>query len=181
MARKLKINLYPWVMLVLIGITFYYNNKLSKESKIINEIKLPNLEQLQSTLYATPLYYPNKEETKLISVETTLSENLTTTESILKDILSKLILKLESDKLIPKQLYSYEVYLKDRTLYLDLDPKIFSYAKNAKQELFLVYSFVNSLLAPGGGDEVVLLIGGKSRNALNFITLSKSYKMNMSI
>ncbi len=168
-------------MIVLIIITFCYNRKLSLESKIIHELTLPESKPIKVTTYMTLLYYPSKKGKGFETEEIALTENLKTTESILKDILDSLIFKLEEKKIIPKVAYNYEIYLNNRTLYLDLDSKIFSATKTARDELLIIYSFVNSLLAPGGSDEVVILIDGKNKTSLNFINLSKSYKINTNI
>lgn len=181
MKKKLKFNFYALILIILIGVTYIFNEKLTSESQVIHELTIPKIENKKIIKYTTPLFIPNSNFSKFTTVDITLSENLKSTESILKEIMNNLIINLENKKIIPKKLYEYEIYLDNRILYLDLDSKILTNLKSTREELMIIYSFINSLLAPGGSDEVVILIDGKSLKNLNFITLAKSYKMNTTI
>lgn len=179
MSYKLKSFL---VILIIITVgAGVYSNKLNKKSEIITSISTPTLESVDTTKITTPIFFPNLKQGKLNSEDITLTSNLTNKQDILKDILSQLIEKLEDKNIIKKENFKYEVYLKNRTLYLDLDSKILSSAKTPQEELLLIYSFVNSLLTPGGADNVVLLINGVPTDKVNFININKSYKLNSNI
>lgn len=181
MRKKLRFNLYALILIILIGVTYKYNNYLNAESQVIHEIVLPEVEATKVVKYTTPIFFPNKTFTKFDMGEVTLTENLKTTEAILKEILSNLVIKLKAKKIISKKSYKNEIYLDNRTLYLDLDSRIFENSKTTREEMMILYSFVNSLLAPGGSDEVIILINGKSVKTLKYITLAKTYKMNTTI
>lgn len=179
MSYKLKSFL---VILVVIAIgTGIYSNKLNKKSEMITSISTPALESVDTAKITTPIFFPNLKQGKLNSTDIILTSNLSNKQDILKDILSQLINKLEDNNIIKKENFKYEVYLKNRTLYLDLDSKILSSAKTPQEELLLIYSFVNSLLTPGGADNVVLLINGVPTDKVNFININKSYKLNSNI
>ncbi len=179
MSHKSKIFLI--ILIVIAASTGLYSNKLNKKSETITPITTPTLETIKATEITTPIFFPNLKQGKLNSEDIVLSSNLTNKQDILKDIISQLIQKLEDKNILKKENFKYEVYLKNRTLYLDLDSKILSSAKTPQEELLLIYSFVNSLLTPGGADNVVLLINGVPTDKINFINISKSYKLNSNI
>lgn len=179
MSHKSKIFLI--ILIVIAASTGLYSNKLNKKSETITPITTPTLEAIKATEITTPIFFPNLKQGKLNSEDIVLSSNLTNKQDILKDIISQLIQKLEDKNILKKENFKYEVYLKNRTLYLDLDSKILSSAKTPQEELLLIYSFVNSLLTPGGADNVVLLINGVPTDKINFINISKSYKLNSNI
>lgn len=176
MSQKFKIFL-----VVLIAITIsagLYSNRLNKKSETATTISTPLLETIEKTEITTTIFFPNLKQGKLVKEDIFLDSNTLNKEDILKDIISQLLKKLEDNNILKKENYKYEVYIKNRTLYLDLDSKILSSAKTPQEELLLIYSFVNSLLTPGGADNVVLLINGSPTEKVNFINISKSYKLN---
>lgn len=176
MSQKFKIFL-----VVLIAITIgagLYSNRLNKKSETATAISTPALETIEKTEITTTIFLPNLKQGKLVKEDIFLNSNTLNKEDILKDIISQLLKKLEDNNILKKENYKYEVYIKNRTLYLDLDSKILSSAKTPQEELLLIYSFVNSLLTPGGADNVVLLINGSPTEKVNFINISKSYKLN---
>ncbi|MCQ8211732.1 GerMN domain-containing protein [Cetobacterium somerae] len=179
MSYKLKSFLV--ILIVIVVGTGIYSNKLNKKSEIITPISTPTFESMEVTKVTTPIFFPNLKQGKLNSEDINLISNLSNQQDILKDILFQLIKKLEDKNIIKKENFKYEVYLKNRTLYLDLDSKILSSAKTPQEELLLIYSFVNSLLTPGGADNVVLLINGIPTDKVNFININKSYKLNSNI
>ncbi|MGL4866107.1 MAG: GerMN domain-containing protein [Cetobacterium sp.] len=179
MSHKLKIFL---AVLIAIAVgTGIYSNRVNKKSETITAISTPTLETIQKTEISTPIFFPNMKQGKLLKEDVILNSNLSNKEDILKDIISQLLKKLEEKNILKKENFKYEVYIKNRTLYLDLDSKILSSAKTPQEELLLIYSFVNSLLTPGGADNVVLLINGSTTEKVNFINISKSYKLNSNI
>ncbi|MEG0235623.1 GerMN domain-containing protein [Cetobacterium sp.] len=179
MSHKLKIFL---VILIALAITTgVYSNKVNKISETVTNISTPTLETIQKTEITTPIFFPNLKQGKLSKEDIILNSNLSNKEDILKDIISQLLKKLEEKNILKKENFKYEVYIKNRTLYLDLDSKILSSAKTPQEELLLIYSFVNSLLTPGGADHIVLLINGSTTEKVNFINISKSYKLNSNI
>ncbi|MEG0136223.1 MAG: GerMN domain-containing protein [Cetobacterium sp.] len=179
MSKKLKGFLFVLILITII--TGLYSNKLNHLSKEITQISAPTSNEVSSNDYSVTLFFPNLKQNKLNSEDIILSKGLTTKEEILKDITAKLITKLEDNHILKKEQFKYEVYIKNRTLYLDLDSKILLSAKNPQEELLIIYSFVNTLLSLGGNDNVVLLINGSPAEKVNFINLSKSYKINSNI
>ena len=168
MSHKLKIFLV--ILIALTISTGVYSNKVNKKSETVTNISTPTLESIQKTEITTPIFFPNLKQGKLSKEDIILNSNLSNKEE-----------KLEDKNILKKENFKYEVYIKNRTLYLDLDSKILSSAKTPQEELLLIYSFVNSLLTPGGADNVVLLINGSTAEKVNFINISKSYKINSNI
>ncbi|MGL5053105.1 MAG: GerMN domain-containing protein [Cetobacterium sp.] len=179
MSNKLKLFL---VALISIAVTTgIYSQQLDKNSKTITQISSPKIEEIKKSEFSTPIFFPNLKDGKLNTENMILTSNLKEEEEILKEIINNLLIKLENTKIIKKQNYKYEIYIKNRILYLDLDSKILLSAATPQEELLLIYSFVNSLLTPRGSDTVVLLINGIPVNKVNFIDINKSYKLNSNI
>lgn len=179
MSIKLKITLI--ILIILAFLTGRYAKELTEQSRIVTTITIPNINQLQDTEYTTSLFFPNFKQERLNKEDIHIMVNSSSKELILKSIIKELLLKLENLGILKKGNYTYEVYIRNRTLYLDLDSKVLEVAKNPQEELLLIYSFVNSLLSPGGADNLVLLINGNSKDKVNFININKSYNLNNNI
>ncbi|MGL4988849.1 MAG: GerMN domain-containing protein [Cetobacterium sp.] len=179
MSNKLKLLLIGLICIT--AFTGLQSNKLNKKSEVITKISSPVSEEVSKNDIITTIFIPNFKAQKLVNEEIILNSNLILKEDILKDIIEQLITKLETNKIIKKDIFKYEVYIKNRTLYLDLDSKILLSATNPEEELLLIYSFVNTLLTPGGADNLVLLINGSSTDKVNFININKTYRLNNNI
>lgn len=169
------------LFILLISLFFilgFYSHLVDKKSKIITKITIPESINSQNMELNTTIYYPNLEKTRLSTEEIIIDSNYTNKESILKHITALLIDKLISNKILENHSYQYELYIKNRVLYLDLDKKILLAAKSPKEELFIIYSFVNTLLTPGGVDSIILSVDGKPKKQVNFIKLNKTYRLN---
>lgn len=179
MSIRIKIFLV-FLILVAAG-TGIYSHKLNKISEEITPITAPKIDTLQKEELISTIYYPNKEFNKLETTEIKIPDNLSTKEDILSNITKQLIEELEANNILKKSNYKFEVYSKNRNLYLDLDSKILLSATNPQEELLIIYSFVNSLLSPGGADKVILIIDGNPTTKVNFINISKYYRKNSDI
>ncbi|MGL5001301.1 MAG: GerMN domain-containing protein [Cetobacterium sp.] len=179
MSNKLKLFLISLICLTFV--TGIYSKQLDEKSKTITQISSPKIEEIKKSEFITPIFFPDLKVGKLSSENTILNFNLKEKENILKEIINNLLIKLKEKKIIKEDIFKYEVYIKNRILYLDLDSKVLSSASTPQEELLIIYSFVNSLLTPGGADIVVLLINGIPTDKVNFININKSYKLNNNI
>ncbi|MGL5988552.1 GerMN domain-containing protein [Cetobacterium sp.] len=179
MSNKLKLFLVALISVA--TITGIYSKQLDKNSKTITQISVPKIQEIKKLEFSTPIFFPDLKAGKLNTENIVLTSNLKEKEEILKEIINNLLIKLENTKIIKKENYKYELFIKNRILYLDLDSKILLSATTPQEELLLIYSFVNSLLTPGGSDTVVLLVNGIPTNKVNFIDINKSYKLNSNI
>lgn len=113
-----------------------------------------------------------------VTVKTTMSKDeilQTAVQSVISNLQSKKILKTSEG-------YKFKVYLEDRDVYLDLSSNTLSHVGDAKEELLVVYSFVNTICNLGGVvDRVKFLIDGKSVEKVKYINLMKFYQKNMEI
>nr|WP_307774812.1 GerMN domain-containing protein [uncultured Cetobacterium sp.] len=179
MSNKLK-GMVIFLIVVTIGVGMY-SHKLNIISKEVTPIKLPNIEKIKVEDFTTSIYLPNPTTKKLYTEEISIDGNLMSKDIILNNIVKQLINNLEEKSILKKGSYKYEVYLKNKDIYLDLDSKILLSAKDPQEEILLIYSFVNSLLTPGGFNKVVILVDGNPVEKVNFINISKSYKLNKDI
>lgn len=170
------------VFLILVAAgTGIYSHKLNKISHEITPITAPKIEKNEKQNLISTIYYPNSQKNRLVTSEITINSSLNTKEDILTNITTQLIKKLEDEKILKEGKYKFEVYSKNRDLYLDLDSKILLSATTPQEELLIIYSFVNSLLSPGGSDKVILLVNGNPAQKINFINISKYYRKNSDI
>lgn len=110
-----------------------------------------------------------------ITVKTTMSK-----DEILQTAIQNVINNLQSKKILKtSEVYKFKVYLEDRDVYLDLSSNILSHVGDAKEELLIIYSFVNTICNLGGVDRVKFLIDGKSVERVKYINLTKFYEKNM--
>lgn len=179
MSKKLKV-----LLIILIFITLgtgFYSKKLDDSSKNINQLTVPKLNNNEQNKFIATIYFPNPSINKLTSSNVEFDYSSFSKQEILKDIIDILFLKLEELEILKKENYKYEVYIRNKTIYLDLDSRILHSAKTPQEELLLIYSFVNTILSMAGNDELVLLIDGYPSNKVNFIKINKSYKINRDI
>ncbi|MEG0729729.1 MAG: GerMN domain-containing protein, partial [Cetobacterium sp.] len=101
-------------------------------------------------------------------------------DEILQTAIQNVINNLQSKKILKtSEVYKFKVYLEDRDVYLDLSSNILSHVGDAKEELLVIYSFVNTICNLGGVDRVKFLIDGKSVERVKYINLTKFYEKNM--
>ncbi|NME36608.1 MULTISPECIES: GerMN domain-containing protein [Fusobacterium] len=126
------------------------------------------------------VFYPDNGQLVSEEIETVkpIMEN-----DIIKETLYKNIEKLKNLKLIPNINEKTEVfyYRVDSTLYLDLPEKIFSNVKNPKEELLLIYSFVNTLTNLDSVEEVKILINGIDVDKVKYSNLKGKFKYRKDI
>ncbi|MGL6115393.1 MAG: GerMN domain-containing protein [Cetobacterium sp.] len=172
------------VLIVLaIGSGILYG-KVDKETKVINKIEvLPNRkDEIKDNIGAAVyIYTPNEKKFKLEKITFDIKDT-TTKEIILGEVTKGIIDQLKLKKILPGDgIYTSTAYLDDRDLYLDLSSNIFENAKNPKEEMLILYSFINTFCNIEGIDRVKFLIDGKTASKVNFINITGFYKANMDI
>lgn len=179
MSKKLKIILSILILLTLI--TGVYSYKVTQISNTITPITYTEKEKIQHEDYISFIYFPDFNSTTLAKEEIQISGKLETKEEVYYSVINDLISKLKSLNILEDKNFSFEIYNKNKDLYLDLDSKILLSAKEAQQEVLIIYSFVNSLLELGGNDRVILLVDGEKVDKVNFVNISNFYQKNSSI
>lgn len=179
MSKNFKITLSILSLFTLITGTYSY--KVTKISNTITPITYTEKEKVQHEDYISYIYFPNFNSATLTKEEVKISGKLETKEEVYYSIINDLILKLKSLNILEDKNFSFEIYNKNKDIYLDLDSRILLSAKEAQQEVLIIYSFVNSLLELGGNDRVILLVDGEKSDKINFVNISNFYQKNNSI
>lgn len=180
MKKTFALGTILWGIAIFLGVTWKNIEGSTNEIKEIPRIQSEtekNPEVLGGIVY---IYVPTKSKTKLEKEELVITDS-TTKETIVNEVIKGIINKLEESGAVKKDKYSYTAYLEGRDLYIDIDSRIFTQAKNVKEEMLVVYSFVNTFTNIGGIDRVKFLVDGKSANKINFVNLSGFYEKNMAM
>lgn len=173
---NIKIIIILWGITILSG--YLYFNSLNKGlPKTVFERKDITKIIEKQKLY---IFYPNNGQLVNEEIETTKS---TIENDIIKETLYKNIEKLKNLKIIPNINEKTEVfyYKVDNTLYLDLPEKIFSNIKSPKEELLLIYSFVNTLTNLDSIEEIKILINGIDTDKVKYSNLKGKFKYRKDI
>lgn len=157
------------------------SKKMTDLSNKVTKIETPkNLKKEEPKLLVT-LFIPDEKKETLVSKEVDIKEVTFNKTDLFEKVTKHLILSLEKNGVLKKENYEYEIYLKEKDIYLDLDSEVLLNAKTPKDELLIIYSFVDTLLSLGEYERVILLIDGKYQNKVNFINISEFYKLNTEI
>ncbi|SJZ83742.1 Sporulation and spore germination [Cetobacterium ceti] len=172
---------------ILVGIAVVLgvvSNKINQESATIK--KIPVLESKRDEITenigtAVYIYMPNDNRFKLTKTAFDIKDT-STREAILKEVSQGVIDKLMEKGVLSKdEKYESTGYLDGKDLYLDLSSNIFAQAKSAKEEVLIIYSFVNTFCGIDGIDRVKFIIDGRTGKRVNFINIDGFYKANMVI
>lgn len=165
-----------WIITILSG--YLYFNSLNKglPKTVFERRDITRMIEKQK-LY---IFYPNDGQLVSEEIETIKS---TGENDIIRETLNKTIEKLKNLKLIPNINEKTEVfyYKVDSTLYLDLPEKIFSNVKSPKEEILLIYSFVNTLTNLDSVEEIKILINGIDADKVKYSNLKGKFKYRKDI
>lgn len=174
MSSRLKYFLvFLSLTTIILGI---YSFHLERSKKKVIPITLNNGNNDNRSMKTATIYIPDLASGNLIADGVKISE-VPSKSATLELTLSALIDTLKEKGIVGKKTYKCEVYLRDNTLYLDLDSKLFNSVKNAKAEKALLHSFTQTLLNASKVDKLIVLINGMEETELNYIKLKPSYKL----
>lgn len=177
MSSRLKYFLiFLSLTTLILGIYSFY---LEREKKKVIPISLNSENDGNHSMKTATIYIPDLSSGNLVADSVKISE-VPSKSATLELTLSALIDTLKEKEIIGKKNYKCEVYLRDNTLYLDLDSKLFNNVKNAKAEKALLHSFTQTLLNASKVEKLIVLINGMEETELNYIKLKSAYKLRNS-
>lgn len=169
--RKMYVRIISmWLLALVLGVTYYNMKVKSKEPKTVFLRTDEAPKELKDKIY---IFYPkdNVLENAEITIPKVQSEN-----ELLMATITEIVKKLETDNFIPEiNLKDVNYYILDNKIYLDLPEKIFDNISNAKSELLIIYSFVNSLTNIGGIERVKILINNADMDRVKYANLARDY------
>ena len=174
---SIKIMVGLWCVTIISGI-LYFNSSSNDVPKVVFERKSTIKESEKEKIY---IFFPEGE--KLVSSE--LEVNKMENKNILmRRTLDETIRRLKELDKIPNINEKVEVfcYLIDNVVYLDLPEKLFDKVKSPKDELLLIYSFVNTMTNVDTNIKTVkILINGMDTDKVKYANLKRDFKFRKDI
>ena len=174
---SIKIMVGLWCVTIISGI-LYFNSSSNDAPKVVFERKSTIKESEKEKIY---IFFPDGE--KLVSSE--LEVNKMENKNILmRRTLDETIRRLKELDKIPNINEKVEVfcYLIDNVVYLDLPEKLFDKVKSPKDELLLIYSFVNTMTNVDTNIKTVkILINGMDTDKVKYANLKRDFKFRKDI
>lgn len=174
---SIKIMVGLWCVTIISGI-LYFNSSANDMPKVVFERKATIKESEKEKIY---IFYPEGET--LISSEIEVNK-MGNKNILLRKTLDETINKLKTLDRIPNINEKVEVfcYLVDNVIYLDLPEKLFDKVKSPKEELLLIYSFVNTMTNVDTNiKSVKILINGGDMDKVKYANLKKDFKFRKNI
>lgn len=167
-------NIFLLVACVIMGY-FYFTKDYTPKVIFNRENYIKKV--TQQKLY---IYYPKDD--KLIDEEVIFDSSYNSNK-IIKSTIESIILKLENMEIIPKIDINKEIgyFILEGKVFLNIPEKIFDKIKSPREELLLIYSFVNSLNNIEGVENIRFLINNVDVEKVKYSNLLKDYNYKKDI
>lgn len=174
---SIKIMVGLWCITIISGI-LYFNSSSNDAPKVVFERKSTIKESEKEKIY---IFFPEGE--KLVSSELEVNK-IESKNMLMRRTLDETIKRLKELDKIPNINEKVEVfcYLIDNVVYLDLPEKLFDKVKSPKDELLLIYSFVNTMTNVDTNIKTVkILINGMDTDKVKYANLKRDFKFRKDI
>lgn len=174
---SIKIMVGLWCVTIISGI-LYFNSSSNDAPKVVFERKSTIKESEKEKIY---IFFPDGE--KLVSSELEVNK-IESKNMLMRRTLDETIRRLKELDKIPNINEKVEVfcYLIDNVVYLDLPEKLFDKVKSPKDELLLIYSFVNTMTNVDTNIKTVkILINGMDTDKVKYANLKRDFKFRKDI
>ena len=174
---SIKIMVGLWCITIISGI-LYFNSSSNDAPKVVFERKSTIKESEKEKIY---IFFPEGE--KLVSSELEVNK-IESKNMLMRRTLDETIKRLKELDKIPNINEKVEVfcYLIDNIVYLDLPEKLFDKVKSPKDELLLIYSFVNTMTNVDTNIKTVkILINGMDTDKVKYANLKRDFKFRKDI
>lgn len=174
---SIKIMVGLWCITIISGI-LYFNSSSNDAPKVVFERKSTIKESEKQKIY---IFFPDGE--KLVSSELEVNK-IESKNMLMRRTLDETIRRLKELDKIPNINEKVEVfcYLIDNVVYLDLPEKLFDKVKSPKDELLLIYSFVNTMTNVDTNIKTVkILINGMDTDKVKYANLKRDFKFRKDI
>ncbi len=174
---SIKITVGLWCVTIISGI-LYFNSSSNDAPKVVFERKSTIKESEKEKIY---IFFPDGE--KLVSSELEVNK-IESKNMLMRRTLDETIRRLKELDKIPNINEKVEVfcYLIDNVVYLDLPEKLFDKVKSPKDELLLIYSFVNTMTNVDTNIKTVkILINGMDTDKVKYANLKRDFKFRKDI
>lgn len=148
---------------------FYFSRDYTPKKILIKNQEIER--EIENKLY---IYFPENED--LLSEEIIVKGKLSSSEIVgetIKEVISKLKMLGKIPQINLEKEIGYFI-IKDK-LYLDIPEKLFNEVNSPREELLIIYSFVNSLTNIEGIEKVRFLIDNIDQEKVKYSNLMKDY------
>lgn len=166
-----------WSLVLISGVTYYQMKKSSEKINIIEVEKKNNVVIDNTKEESIVLYVFSEGKDKLVKKEEKVLYQFKTRDKIEK--IAELVFEnLWLNKVLnTAQIEIRNIYIKDDTIYLDVDANILELKTENRKNLLAIYSLVNSITEIGNIRKVKILVDGKEETG----SFSKVYTRNTNI
>lgn len=174
---SLKIMGILWGITIISGI-LYFSYSADDTPKVVFERKISSKEIEKQKLY---IYFP--EGDSIINNEIEVNK-IGNKDFLFRTTLDETIKKLKELDKIPNINEKIEVfyYIVNNVIYLDFPEKVFDKVKTPKEELLLIYSFVNTMTnVDTNVNTVKILINGMDIDKVKYANLKRDFKFRKDI
>ncbi|MFK4785402.1 GerMN domain-containing protein [Fusobacterium sp. MFO224] len=163
-----KIVVFIFLLTLMTGY-FYFSRDYTPKKILIKNQEIEK--EIENKLY---IYFPENED--LLSEEIIVKGKLSSSEIVgetIKEVISKLKMLGKIPQINLEKEIGYFI-IKDK-LYLDIPEKLFNEVNSPREELLIIYSFVNSLTNIEGIEKVRFLIDNIDQEKVKYSNLMKDY------
>lgn len=165
-----------WGLVVIFGLLYHRAEVRANNPEIVFTRTDEAPKNLKDKIY---IFYP--ENGKITNTEIEIPK-VKTRDELLSATAEQIVNKLETIGAAPKiQMKDVTYYIVDKKIYLDLPEKIFENVKDARTELLILYSFVNSFTNIEGVESVRFLINNADLEKVKYANLMRDYSYKKSI
>jgi hypothetical protein len=188
--QSVKTYIFSIFSIIFLGASFFLYNEYVINANKIPVKKISYHKDIKTTIYTKKahIYYPNDTLTKFISAEVEISKENFHLEanSIFLNIKShsNYLIKGKNNKyyqFMDPSIVLLNSYLVGDKLYLNLSHNVREHIHSKKQELYILYSLVNTYTSIPGVKKVKILIDGAEVDRLKWYSLKTFYTKNLNI
>lgn len=165
-----------WIMVIALGFVHYRTEERAKNPDIVFTRADEKPKDLKDKIY---IFYPHNQAVENMEIEI---PKVKTKDELLTATITEVIKKMESENIIPEiDLKDVTYYVADKKIYLDIPERTFENIKDAKTELLVIYSFVNTLTNINGIESVRFLINNADLEKVKYANLMRDYTYRKNI
>lgn len=165
-----------WGLVIILGFLYHRAEMREKNPEIVFTRTDEAPKDLKDKIY---IFYPENEKINNAEIEI---PKVRTKNELLTATIQEIVKKLKNTGNIPDiQMKDVNYYITDKKIYIDLPEKIFENVKDAKTELLIIYSFVNTFTNISGIESVRFLINGADLEKVKYANLMKDFSYKKSI
>lgn len=165
-----------WILVIILGIVYYKVDSRSKTTEIVFTRTEETPKDLNDKIY---IFYPQNSNIENMEI---VIPKVNDQDELLTATITEVIKKMQSDNIVPEiDLKDVSYYLTDNKIYIDLPERIFENVRDARTELLIIYSFVNTLTSINGIESVRFLINNADLEKVKYANLMRDFTYRKTI